>query len=118
MNIPGGSGLQFQQFTPISGHKTRVNNTVNLYSYLKACGNIMFTLGPNNNLWLTEATGTDTNGCDMLNDSRFAFFGTIGAVMGPHGGKIKNWRFRSYGIFGDFGIPQRWIMSCQQKTAC
>jgi hypothetical protein len=74
MNIPGGSGLQFRQFTPISGHKTRVNNTVNLYRYLKFCGNIMFTLGPNNNLWLTEATGMDTNGCDMLNDSKFAFF--------------------------------------------
>ena len=52
----------------------RVNNTVNLYSYLEFCGNIMFTLGPNNNLWLTEATGMDKNGCDMLNDSKFAFF--------------------------------------------
>ena len=63
-----------QLLEPISRHKTRANNTVNLYSYLKFCGNIMFGLDPNNNVWLTEANGMDTNGCDMLNDSNFAIF--------------------------------------------
>ena len=61
-----------QLLEPFSGHKTIVNITVNLYSYLKFCGNIMFTLSPNNNLWLIEATGMDTNGCDMLNVSKLA----------------------------------------------
>ena len=32
----------------------------------------MCTVGPNDSLWLTEATETDTNGCDMPNDSIFA----------------------------------------------
>ena len=57
---------------PISEHKTVVTKTVNLYSYLRLCGNIMCNAGPNGNLWLTEATGMDTNGCDMSNDSNFA----------------------------------------------
>ena len=56
----------------ISGHETRVNKTVNLYSCLRICGNIMCTAGPNDNVWLPEATGMDTNGCDMPNDSNFA----------------------------------------------
>ena len=34
----------------------------------------MCTVGPNDNLWLTEATGMDMNGCDMPNDSNFALF--------------------------------------------
>ena len=58
----------------IYGHQTRVNKTVNLYSYLRICGNIMCTAGPNDNLWLPEATGMNTNGCDMPNDSNFALF--------------------------------------------
>ena len=32
----------------------------------------MCTVGPNDNLWLTEATGMDTNGCDMPTDSNVA----------------------------------------------
>ena len=96
---------------PISGHKTRVNNTVNLYSYLRFCGNIMFTAGPNDNVWLTEATGRDTNDYNMLNDSNFALFWTMGGVVGPHGSKMKNWRFCSCGNFGDknhrFHLPAK-----------
>ena len=42
----------------------------------------------------------DTNGCDMLNDGNFALFWTMGGVMGPHGDKMKNWRFCSYRKFG------------------
>ena len=36
--------------------------------------NIMCNVGPNDNWWLTEATGMDTNGYDMSNDSNFALF--------------------------------------------
>ena len=49
----------------------------------------------NENMWLTEATGMDKNGCDMPNDSNFAAFLTKGGVVGPHGGNIKNLRFCS-----------------------
>ena len=59
---------------PISGHNTRVNKTVNLYSYLRFCCNIMCTADPNGIFWLTEVTGIDRNGCDMPNDSNFALF--------------------------------------------
>ena len=59
---------------PISGQKNRVTKTVNLYSYLRFCGNIMCTAGPNENLWLTKATGMDTNGCDVPNGSHFDLF--------------------------------------------
>ena len=52
-----------------SGHKTRANKTVNLYNYLRFCDNIMCIAGPNNNLWLTEATGMDTSSYVMPNDS-------------------------------------------------
>ena len=79
-----------QVLEPISGHKTRVNNTVNLYSYLRFCGNTMCTAGPNDNLWLTEVTGMDMNGCIMPNDSHFALSWAIGGLVGPHGDKAKN----------------------------
>ena len=81
---------------PISRHKTRVTKTVNLYSYLRLCGNIMRTAGANENLWLTKATGIDTNGCHIPNDSNFALFWAVGDVVGSHGGKMKNWRFCNY----------------------
>ena len=61
----------------------------------------MCTMGPNNNLWLTEAIGMDTNGCGMPNDSNFALFWSMGGFVGPHGGKMKNWRFCSYGNLGE-----------------
>ena len=96
---------------PISGHTTRVTKTVNLYSYLRFCGNIMCITGPNDNVWWTEATEIDTNGCDMPNDSNFAFFLTMGGVVDPHGGKMKNWGSCSYGNFGDknhrFHLPAK-----------
>ena len=78
---------------PISGHKTRVAKTVNLCSYLRFCGNIMCTAGPNGNLWLTKATRMDTNGSDMSNGSNRALFRTVGGTVGPHGGRLKNWDF-------------------------
>ena len=61
----------------------------------------MCTAGLNDNLWFTEATGMDTNGCDIPNDSNFALFWTMGSVVGPHGGKMKNMRFCSHSKFGD-----------------
>ena len=78
---------------PISGQKNTVTKTVNLYSYLRFCGNIMCTAGPNENLWLTKATRMDTNGCDMPNDSNCAFFGQRGVLwvrMGP------NWKITDF----------------------
>ena len=86
---------------PISGHKTRVNKMVNLYSYWKLCDNIMCTAGPNDNLWLTEATGMDSNGCDMPNDNNVAlFWGNSGCCMSAWS-KMKNLRCCSYGNVGD-----------------
>ena len=46
----------------------------------------------------------DANGSDMLNDGNFALFWTIEGIVGPSGGKIKNWRFGSYGHFGDKNV--------------
>ena len=80
----------FQVLEPTSEHKTRVTKTVNLHSCLRFCGKIMCMADPNDNLWLSEATGMATNGCDMLNYSNFALFWVIGDIVGPHGGKIKN----------------------------
>ena len=67
-----------------------MNKTVNLYSYLRFCGNNMCTAGPNDNLWLTEVTWMDTNGCVMPNDSDFALFWAIEGIVGLHGDKMKN----------------------------
>ena len=64
---------------PISGHKTRVTKTVNLYSYLRFCGNIMCTGDPNRNSWLTKATEMGKSGCDMPNDSNFTLFDSGGS---------------------------------------
>ena len=74
---------------PLSGNKkTEVNNTVDLYSYLRFYGNIMCTAGPNNNLGLTEATGMDPNGFVVLNNGNFAVFfdygGCCGSTWGQH----------------------------------
>ena len=103
----------FQVLESISEHKNRVTKTVNLYSYLTFCGNIMCTTGPNDNLCLPKATGMDTNGCDMPNDSNFSLFWAMEDVLGPHGDKMKNWICFSYSIFWDknhrFRLPaKRW----------
>ena len=50
----------------------------------------MWTVSPNNNVCVTEATGMNMDGCDMPNDNIFALFWAIGDVVGPHGGKMKN----------------------------
>ena len=38
-------------------------------------------------------------------------FWAVGDVVGPHGGKMKNWRFCNYGNFGDknhrFDLPAK-----------
>ena len=48
----------------------------------------MCNAGSNDNLWLTEATGMDTNDYDMSNDSSFALFlggrGCRGSAWGQH----------------------------------
>ena len=74
-------------FGPISGHKTRVNNKVDLYSYLRLCGDIMCTASPKNNLQLTEATGIDASGFDMLDDSNSALFLDDGGCCGSTWGQ-------------------------------
>ena len=88
-----------------------MNKTVNLYSNLRFCDNIMHTAGPNNNFWLIEATGMDANDFDMLNNGNFTLFREMVGVVGPHGGKMKNCRFCSYGNFGDkdrrFHLPTK-----------
>ena len=58
----------------------------------------MCTAEPNDILWLPEATVMNTNDCDMLDDSNFLFFGAIEAVVGPHGGNMKNRRCFSYRV--------------------
>ena len=57
------------------------------------CDNVMRTVDPNNNIWLTEATRMDGNDSGMLNDGTFALFWTIGGIVGPRGGKTKNGDF-------------------------
>ena len=76
-------------FEPIFGHETRVNNKVDLYSYLRFCGNIMCTAGPNNNLRVTEATRIDVSGFDMLNDGNSALFLDNGGCWGSTWGQNK-----------------------------
>ena len=73
-----------------SGHKTRVNKTVNLYSYLRFRDNIMCTMSSNNNLRLIEAARMDVNSFDILNDGNFTLFAVMGGAVGPHGGQMKN----------------------------
>ena len=34
-------------------------------------------------------TGMDVNGYNMMNDGSFLFFGTMGGIVGPRGGKMK-----------------------------
>ena len=71
----------------------------------------MCTVGPNDILWLIEVTGKDVNGFGVLNDNKFALFLGNWGVVGPHGGQMKNWRFCSYGNFGDknhrFHLPTK-----------
>ena len=43
----------------------------------------------------------DAHSSDMLNTGNFALFLTLGGVVSPHGDKMKNWRFCSYGAFGE-----------------
>ena len=71
-----------QLLEPISRHNATENKKANLYNYLRFCGNIIFTAGSNDTVCLTEATGMDTNGCDMLNDSKFALFLDNGGCCG------------------------------------
>ena len=78
-------------FEPIYGHKTRVNNTVDLHSYLRFCGNIMFSAVSNNNVWLTESSGMNTNICDMLYDSNFALYLDNGGCCGSAWGHNEEW---------------------------
>ena len=75
---------------PISRHKPGVNKTINLYSYLRFCGNIKCTAGPNGNVWLIEATGIDTNGFEMLNDGNFALLLGNGGCCGSAWGQNED----------------------------
>ena len=77
-------------------HNIRETKMTNLYNYLRLCGNVMRTVGPNIKLFSTEVTSMNTNGYGMQNNTKFAFFEQQGGIVGPHGGKIKNWRFYSY----------------------
>ena len=88
-----------------------MNKTVNLFSNLRFCDNIMRTAGRNNNCWLIEATRMDVYGFDMLKNSTFILFLEMASVVDPHGGQMKNWRVCSYGNFGDknhhFHLPAK-----------
>ena len=86
---------------PIFEHKTRVNKMANLYFYLRFCGSIMYTAGLSSTLWLTEATGINVNGYNMLDNGNFALFWTTGGVVDPHRDTTKSWLFWDYGNFGD-----------------
>ena len=95
MNFPSEHVVQFRQIMATwtnfwTQNQSEQYGMVNLYTYLRFCGNIMWTAGPNDNLWLTEATGMDMNGCVMPNDNHFALFRAIGGLVGPHGDKTKN----------------------------
>ena len=67
--------------------------------------------GPKRQLLLTEATGMDTNGLDMLNDGNLTLFlgngGRCGTTWGPNE-ELENC---SYGNFGDknhrFHLPTK-----------
>ena len=71
----------------------RLKRQTYLHSYVRFCGNIMCTAGPNDNLWLTKVTGMDINYCEMPNGSNYALFGAVGGVLGLNWGKTKNWRY-------------------------
>ena len=47
----------------------------------------MYIGGPNNQFRLTEATGMDANGCDVLNDCNFAPMLGKGGIVGSHRGQ-------------------------------
>ena len=71
----------------------------------------MCTAGPDNNLYVTEAAGMGTYGCDMPDDNNFYLFWAIGDVVGPHWANMKNCRFCSYGNSEDkkhrFHLPAK-----------
>ena len=48
-----------------------------------------------------EVTGMSENGCQILNDGKFALFLATEGVVGLHKDKMKNWRLCSYGNFGE-----------------
>ena len=56
--------------------------------------------GPNNNFWLTEATGMDANGCDMPSDGNFALFVDNGGCCGSAWGQNAELEIFSYSNFG------------------
>ena len=57
----------------------------------------------------------DANGSDVLNNGKFALFWTMGVVVSPRRGNMKNWRFCSCGNFGDtnhrFHLPATYLSS-------
>ena len=62
---------------------------VNLYNHLGFWNSIVSTLRSNNHFWSMAVTGMDANGYNMINDVIFLFFGTMGGIVGPRGGKMK-----------------------------
>ena len=48
-----------------------------------------------------EVTGMSENGCQILNDGKFALFLATEGVVGLHNDNMKNWRLCSYGNFGE-----------------
>ena len=77
---------------------------VNIYSFMGFCDNIIYAMGPNNNIWLTEAAKMDIHGYDMLDGGNFALFWIIKGVMlwvcMGHGDSMKNWRCCTRERFG------------------
>ena len=120
MSILGGSDVQYrQQFTAIwtnfltRNQSEQQDRPVQLVTW----GSVLISCSPRiqtyNNVRLTEATRIDTSSFDMLNNGNLLFIWTMRGVVGPHGGKMKNWRFCCHGNFGDknhrFQLPaEQW----------
>jgi len=104
MNIPGQSEVRYRQIMATwTNFWTQNESDQNgkPVQLLEILWQYYVHRGPNDNLLLTKATGTDKSGRDMPNDSSFLCFWTVGGVVIPHGRKMKNWRFCSYGNFED-----------------
>ena len=103
MNIPSGSDVRstyvdnLTLFEPISVTQDHSKEHSKPVQYPVVLWHFQLCTGfPNNNLWSTEATRMDANGCDMLNSGNFVLFWTTGGFVSPHGNTNKNPKCCSY----------------------
>ena len=69
-------------------HIIRETKTTNLYNYLRFCGNIMRSVGPNINLLSTEVTSMNTNGYVMQMTLSLLSFEQRGVLWVHMGAKL------------------------------